>query len=65
MTKILLIDIGNTFGKLIVYDVDTSTYTNLIRISFKHVKKQVETILSKASMISDVVVSSTYVFFLF
>ena len=65
MTKILLIDIGNTFGKLIVYDVDTSTYTNFIRISFKQVKKQVETILSKASTISDVVVSSTYVFFLF
>ena len=65
MTKILLIDIGNTFGKLIVYDVDTSTYTNFIRISFKQVKKQVETILSKASTISDVVVSSTYVFFSF
>eukprot|EP00938_MAST-03A_sp_MAST-3A-sp1_P006584 g6584.t1 len=59
MTKILLIDVGNTFGKLVLYDFDTSSYSNLIRISLKNVQKQVETILESSTTVSTVLVSST------
>ena len=55
--KVLLIDIGNTFGKLITYNYETSTYSAIIRTT--NVGEQVEEILSNLKSVSLVLVSST------
>jgi len=55
--RILCVDIGNTFGKLIIYDTKTRSYSNFTRT--KRIKQDVESIFRKSGEIQFVVVSST------